>query len=83
MFTGLILPVLAVVAALAAGFGYFAETTWLVAAGLGVAAWFVVGWLLYLAAASRLTSPAWLRSATAPRPSYRHATLTTSTLARG
>ena len=83
MLAGLILPVLAVVAALASAFGHFAGTAWLFATGLGVAVWYVLGWFIYLAVASRATHPAWLRNSPRTTATYRHATLTTTTLARG
>ena len=83
MLAGLILPVLAVVAALASAFGYFAGTEWLFVTGLGAAVWYVLGWLIYLAVASRATHPAWLRNATRTPATYVHATLTTTTPARG
>ena len=83
MLAGLILPVLAVVAALASAFGYLAGTAWLFATGLGVAVWYVLGWFIYLAVASRATHPAWLRNATRTPATYVHGTLTTANPARG
>ncbi len=80
---GLILPVLALVAAMSGAFGYFAETTWLFASGLAVAVWFVVGWVIYLVVASRLTHSAWLRNPAGARAPYKPATLTASTFAHG
>jgi hypothetical protein len=83
MLAGLILPALALVAAMTGAFGYFAQTAWLLATGLGVAVWYILGWFIYLAVASRVTHPAWLRNATRPRATYMHATLTRTTPARG
>ena len=83
MLAGLILPVLAVVAALASAFGYFAGTAWLFATGLGVAVWYVLGWFIYLGVASRATHPNWLQTAPRTSATYGPATLTATTLARG
>jgi len=62
MLAGSIVPVLGVVWAMVAAFGYFAQTNWLFVTGASLAAWNVLSGIAFLTTAWNLAHRQWRES---------------------